>query len=56
VDKLELLGWFEGRVADWWVPDDVAVVDSIPHTATGKISKLALREQFKAYVFPSLSS
>jgi fatty-acyl-CoA synthase len=56
VDKLELLGWFEGRVADWWVPDDVAVVDTIPHTATGKISKLALREQFKTYVFPDLSS
>ena len=35
------------------MPDDVVFVDEIPHTATGKISKLTLREQFKDYRFPS---
>jgi fatty-acyl-CoA synthase len=42
----ELLGWFRGRVASWWIPDDVVFVEEIPHTATGKISKLTLRQQF----------
>jgi fatty-acyl-CoA synthase len=34
------------------MPDDVAFVDGIPHTATGKILKMALRDQFKDYRFP----
>ena len=48
----ELLGWFEGKVAKWWIPNDVVFVDEIPHTATGKISKLSLREQFSDYKLP----
>ena len=52
----ELLAFFEGRVAKWWTPEDVAFVDEIPHTATGKIQKLKLREQFKGYVLPSIAS
>ena len=55
VDKGALLGWFKGRVADWWIPNDVATVEEIPHTATGKISKLTLREQFKDYRLPAES-
>jgi fatty-acyl-CoA synthase len=43
----------EGKIAKWWMPDDVTFVDEIPHTATGKISKLNLREQFKDYVLPT---
>mgnify|MGYP001195914595 CR=1 FL=1 len=43
----------EGKIAKWWMPDDVAFVDDIPHTATGKISKLQLRERFKDYKFPT---
>jgi fatty-acyl-CoA synthase len=34
------------------MPDDIVFVDEIPHTATGKIQKTALRERFKDYVFP----
>jgi len=45
----ELLQWLDGRIAKWWIPDDVAFVDKIPLTATGKISKLELRQQFKDY-------
>ena len=42
----------DGKIAKWWMPDDVAFVDEIPHTATGKIKKTALREQFAHYRFP----
>ena len=37
------------HVAKWWLPDEVAFVDALPHTATGKLLKTALREQFKEY-------
>jgi len=43
----DMLAWFSGKVAKWWEPQDVAFVDQLPHTATGKISKKDLREQFK---------
>lgn len=49
VTKNDLLGYLEGKIARWWIPDDVVFVESIPHTATGKISKLLLRQQFKDY-------
>ena len=51
--KDEILGFMEGKVAKWWLPDDVAFVEEIPHTATGKIMKMTLRERFKDYVLPS---
>jgi acyl-CoA synthetase (AMP-forming)/AMP-acid ligase II len=53
VSKEDLLAYLDGKIAKWWMPDDVAFVDEIPHTATGKISKLTLREQFKDYVLPT---
>ncbi|MCY4477261.1 MAG: long-chain fatty acid--CoA ligase [Gammaproteobacteria bacterium] len=48
VDADALLAWFEGRVAKWWIPDAVKFADELPHTATGKVSKLKLRERFAA--------
>jgi len=45
--KSEILGYLGGKIAKWWVPDDVVFVEAIPHTATGKISKLQLRMQLK---------
>lgn len=48
----EMLAFFDGRIAKWQVPDDVVFVDEIPHTATGKIQKLKLREQFKSHRLP----
>ncbi len=42
-----------GKIAKWWLPDDVVFVDDIPHGPTGKISKLHLRERFKDYVLPT---
>ena len=49
VSKEELLAWFDGKVASWWVPNDVAFVDELPHTATGKVKKIELRKQFTDY-------
>ena len=48
----EILDFLDGKMAKWWMPDDMVIVDEIPHTATGKIQKIALRERFKDYVFP----
>jgi acyl-CoA synthetase (AMP-forming)/AMP-acid ligase II len=49
VSKEELLRFYEGKVVKWWMPDDVVFVPELPHTATGKLSKLTLRQQFKDY-------
>jgi fatty-acyl-CoA synthase len=48
----QLLEFFQGKVAKWWIPDDVVFVDKLPLTATGKMSKLQLRQQFASYRFP----
>ena len=45
VEARELLAFYEGKVAKWWIPDDVQFVDAIPLGATGKILKTRLREQ-----------
>jgi acyl-CoA synthetase (AMP-forming)/AMP-acid ligase II len=50
--KDDLLAFMQDRVARWWLPDDVVLVDEIPHTATGKIQKTALREMFRDYRLP----
>jgi fatty-acyl-CoA synthase len=50
--KEELLGFLKGKVADWWIPDDVAFADELPHTATGKVKKIELRQQFADYALP----
>jgi fatty-acyl-CoA synthase len=54
--KEELLGFMQGKIAKWWMPDDVAFVDEIPHTATGKIQKTRLRQQFEGYKLPSVQA
>ena len=51
-----VLGFMEGRIAKWWMPDDVVVINEIPHTATGKIQKTALRERFRDYRLPSVAA
>jgi fatty-acyl-CoA synthase len=52
----EILGFMQGKIANWWMPDDVVFVPEIPHTATGKILKTALREQMKDYVLPTAAA
>ncbi len=51
--KSDILGFMEGKIAKWWIPDDVVFVDKIPHTATGKIQKTTLRECFRDYRLPT---
>ncbi|MGO4278117.1 fatty-acyl-CoA synthase [Cupriavidus sp. OV038] len=53
ITREALLAFFEGKVAKWWIPDDVAFVTEMPLTATGKMQKLKLREQFKDYKLPT---
>ena len=52
----DLLQFMEGKIAKWWMPDDVVFVDEIPHTATGKILKTALREKFGDHRLPSVAA
>jgi len=53
LSREEMLAWFEGKIARWWMPDDVAFIDAaLPKTATGKLNKLGLREDFNDYCFP----
>jgi fatty-acyl-CoA synthase len=52
VTREALLAFYEGRIAKWQIPDDIAFVTEIPHTATGKVQKLKLREQFLNHVLP----
>ncbi|MEN7341501.1 MAG: 3-(methylthio)propionyl-CoA ligase [Pseudomonadota bacterium] len=52
-NKDEILAYLDGKIAKWWTPDDVVFVDELPHTATGKIKKTTLREQFADYQLPA---
>jgi fatty-acyl-CoA synthase len=52
LSREDLLKFYEGKIAKWWMPDDVVFVEELPHTATGKLSKLTLRERFKDYRLP----
>ncbi len=56
VDPEALLALYQGQVAKWWIPDEVVVVDELPHTATGKLNKLALRQQFRGFVLASVAA
>jgi fatty-acyl-CoA synthase len=53
VTRDELIAFYDGRIAKWWTPDDVAFVDSIPLGATGKMLKNRLRETFRDYRLPT---
>jgi len=46
-----ILDFLEGKIAKWWMPDQVVFVEQIPHTATGKIQKMELRKQFSDFKF-----
>ena len=48
-----VIGMYEGKIAKWWMPEDGVFVEELPHTATGKLSKLTLRQKFTDYKLPS---
>ena len=47
----DILEFMDGKIAKWWMPDEVVFVDELPYTATGKIHKLKIREQFADFKF-----
>ncbi len=54
LSPIDILKFLETKVAKWWLPDAVEFVSQLPHTATGKLSKLELRKQFADYRFPGV--
>ncbi|MDR5771443.1 3-(methylthio)propionyl-CoA ligase [Caballeronia sp. LP006] len=52
ITREDLLAHFEGKVAKWWIPDDVVFADELPHTATGKLQKVRLRALYREHVLP----
>jgi 3-(methylthio)propionyl---CoA ligase len=50
LDPASVLGVYEGKIAKWWLPDAVLVVDELPHTATGKLQKTTLRAKYRHYL------
>jgi fatty-acyl-CoA synthase len=50
VDEDMVKAYLAERIVKWWMPDRVLFVDELPHTGTGKIQKVALRQQFKDFV------
>ncbi|RBW62710.1 long-chain-fatty-acid--CoA ligase [Ruegeria sp. A3M17] len=53
VNREDVLALYDGQIAKWWTPDDVVFQAELPHTATGKVSKLHLREQYADYKLPT---
>ena len=51
VGEEDVLAFLKNKIANWWMPECVEFVDELPHTATGKIQKMALREKFGGYQF-----
>ncbi len=51
VSKQDVLTHLTDHVAKWWLPDEILFVDTLPHTATGKLLKTELREQYKKFAF-----
>jgi fatty-acyl-CoA synthase len=53
VTREQLLAFYQDKVAKWWIPDDVVFVEALPHTATGKLLKTRLRDDFQSHRLPT---
>jgi fatty-acyl-CoA synthase len=53
VSREEILTFLDGRIAKWWLPDDVVFIDEVPKTSVGKFAKRVLRDQFAEYELPT---
>jgi fatty-acyl-CoA synthase len=53
VTKEEIIEFLDGRVAKWWLPDDVVFIDEVPKTSVGKFSKKDLRLKYQSYQLPT---
>ena len=54
LDAATMLAFMRGKIVDWWLPDDVAFVETMPMTGTGKVHKLTLRQQFRDHLLPGV--
>jgi fatty-acyl-CoA synthase len=52
ITKQEILDFLAGKIAKWWLPDDIVFLEAVPKTSVGKFNKRVLREQFKDYILP----
>src|SRR3546814_18626054 len=55
VGEADILDYLKDKVAKWWLPDEIVFVDELPHTATGKILKRQIRDDYKDYRLKSLA-
>jgi len=55
-EPAEFLHFLDGKIAKWWMPDDVVFVDEIPLGATGKIDKKLIRQRFEGYLLPTATA
>ena len=53
VDRDAMIEFLSDKVVKWWLPDDVVMVEALPHTATGKLLKAQLRDEYQDYVLPT---
>ena len=51
-----MIEFLTGKVVKWWLPDDILFVSELPHTATGKLLKSQLREDYRDYVLPTVDA
>jgi acyl-CoA synthetase (AMP-forming)/AMP-acid ligase II len=54
VEETDVQAFLSGKIAKWWLPDEIHFVDDLPHTGTGKIQKAELRKTYKDYRLKSL--
>ena len=54
VTEEEIFAFLKDKIASWWMPNAIEFIGALPHTATGKIQKLELREKFKDYKFEDI--
>jgi fatty-acyl-CoA synthase len=50
VSKEQIYEFLTGKIAKWWMPDDIIFIDELPHTATGKIRKVDLKTKYLNYL------
>jgi len=55
LDGRALVEFMRGKVANWWLPDDVVFVEALPMTGTGKVHKLTLRERYRDHALPTVA-
>jgi fatty-acyl-CoA synthase len=51
VSKVELIDFLSDKLVKWWLPDEILFVSELPHTATGKLQRMKLREMYSGYKF-----